>query len=155
MSVRRLARSSGEPIAAAGVPEGTVLYDGVCVLCSAWFGFVAARDPDARFRFTPIQSPYGRSLAIRLGIDTENPGTNAVVIGGLAYLRSDAGLQILRRLPGWSWATGLLGVPRPIRDWFYDLVARNRYKLFGRTDTCMVPDQILARHILSATTPVD
>ena len=103
----------------------------------AWFRFVAARDPQARFRFTPIQGAYGRGLAIRLGIDPENPKTNAVVIGGLAYLRSDAGLQILRRLPGWSWATVLLGVPRPIRDWF-GLTIIQRTDMLG-TDCSAAP----------------
>lgn len=132
----------------SGVPDGTVLYDGVCVLCSAWFRFVAARDEAARFRFTPIQGEYGRRLAVRLGIDPDNPETNAVIIDGRAYLRSDAALQILRRLPGWSWAGLLLAAPRPARDWAYDRVARNRYRLFGRTEACMMPDERLARHVL-------
>ncbi len=136
-----------------GVPDGTVLYDGVCVLCSAWFKFVAARDPEARFRFTPIQGEFGRQLAVHLGIDPDNPQTNAVIIGGKAYVRSDAALQILRRLPGWSWTRVFLALPRGPRDWFYDRVAQNRYKLFGRTDTCMVPDVNLRRHVLPENTP--
>ena len=136
------------PVPVPGMPDGAVLYDGVCVLCSAWFRFVAARDEAARFRFAPVQGEYGRLLAVRLGIDPENPETNAVIIDGLAYLRSDAALQILRRLPGWSWAGALLVVPRPVRDWIYDRVARNRYRLFGRTEACMVPNPALARHVL-------
>jgi predicted DCC family thiol-disulfide oxidoreductase YuxK len=132
-----------------GVPDGTVLYDGVCVLCSAWFRFVAARDPQARFRFTAIQGAYGRSLALRLGIDPDNPQTNAAVIGGIAYLRSDAAIQILRRLPGWSWSGVLLAIPRVLRDAAYDRIARNRYRLFGRTETCLIPDETLARHVLT------
>ena len=138
----------------APAPDGTVLYDGVCVLCSAWFRFVAARDPAARFRFTPIQEPYGRKLAIRLGIDPDHPQTNAVILDGRAHLRSDAALQILRRLPGWSWTGVALRLPRGPRDWAYDLVARNRYRLFGRTDACMVPDAALLRHMLPSSTPV-
>jgi predicted DCC family thiol-disulfide oxidoreductase YuxK len=134
--------------AVSGVADGTVLYDGVCVLCSAWFRFVAKRDPQVRFRFTQIQSAYGRSLAIRLGIDPDNPQTNAVIIDGTAYLRSDSAIQILRRLPGWSWAVVLLAIPRFLRDAIYDRIARNRYHLFGRTDTCMVPDGELLRHVL-------
>jgi predicted DCC family thiol-disulfide oxidoreductase YuxK len=131
------------------VADGTVLYDGVCVLCSAWFRFVAARDPEARFRFTPIQGTYRRRLAVRLGIDPDNPHTNGVIIGGTAYLRSDAALQLLRRLPGWSWAGALLAAPTGLRDWVYDRIARNRYQLFGRTETCMVPDADLASHVIS------
>lgn len=142
------------PVPISGVPDGTVLYDGVCVLCSAWFRFVAARDPRARFRFTAIQGEYGRRLAQRLGIDPDDPQTNAVVIGGRAYLRSDAALQVVRRLPGWSWASLLLAVPRPARDWAYDRIARNRYRLFGRTDACMVPDRDLMRHVLPESAPL-
>jgi predicted DCC family thiol-disulfide oxidoreductase YuxK len=131
------------------VADGTVLFDGVCVLCSGWFRFVAARDKAVRFRFTPIQSAYGRSLAIRLGIDPDHPETNAVIIGGVAYLRSDSAIQILRRLPGWGWSAALLTIiPRVLRDSVYSVVARNRYRLFGRTETCMIPDADLARHIL-------
>lgn len=143
---------SGLP-APPGVPDGTVLYDGVCVLCSAWFRFVAARDPQARFRFTPIQGAYGRWLATQLGIDPDRPQTNAVVLDGRAYVRSDAALQVLRRLPGWSWSAMALLTPHPLRDGIYTRVARNRYRLFGRTATCLVPSQELMRHVLPETVP--
>ncbi len=146
-------RSRGAPVPVTGVPDGIVLYDGVCVLCSAWFRFVAARDPRARFRFTQVQGEYGRWLALRLGIDPDNPLTNAVLLDGLAYVRSDAGIQVLRRLPGWRWAGLALAVPRPVRDWLYDRIARNRYAMFGRTGTCLVPGPELANHILPATMP--
>ena len=71
------------------MPDGLVLFDGVCVLCSGWVRFLLERDSDAIFRFTPIQSPYGRALAQRLGIDPETPQTNAVIIGGRAYFKAD------------------------------------------------------------------
>jgi predicted DCC family thiol-disulfide oxidoreductase YuxK len=139
------ARWTPRPI--SGFADGTVLYDGVCVLCSRWFRFVAARDPAARFRFTALQDPLGRRLAEALGIDTTEPETNAVVLDGIAYLKSDAGIEVLQRLPGYSWARHLRAVPKPLRDWLYDRIARNRYRLFGRTETCMVPDPALRRHI--------
>ena len=124
-------------------------------LCSTWFGFVARRDADARFRFTQIQSPYGRSLAARTGIDPEVPETNAVVIAGRAYFRSDAALMVLRTLPGWSVPARLmLAVPRSWRDFLYSHVARNRYRLFGRTERCLVPGPELRRHMLPENTPV-
>lgn len=137
------------------VPDGTVLYDGVCVLCSAWFRFVAARDPAIRFRFTPVQGTFGRVLATRLGIDPDNPATNALILDGRAHLRSDAALHILLALPGWRLvALAGLAVPRPARDWLYGRVARNRYRLFGRTAHCMVPGPGLLRHVLPETTPL-
>lgn len=129
------------------IPEGTVLYDGVCVICSAAFRFVAARDPAARFRFTAVQDRLGGRLAAQLGIDVAMPESNAVVIDGIAYMKSDAAIQVLSRLPRYGWARHLRHVPKGLRDWVYDRIARNRYRLFGKTETCMVPDAALRRHV--------
>ena len=136
------------PVTGFGVPDGTVLYDGVCVLCSAWFHFVAARDPGARFRFTAIQSRRGRQLAVRLGIDPDNPQSNALILNGQAHLRSESALHLLRTLPGGAWAGLRLLLPRAPRDWRYDRIARNRYRLFGRTEQCMIPRPELKKHLL-------
>jgi predicted DCC family thiol-disulfide oxidoreductase YuxK len=135
------------PLVVSDVPDGVFLYDGVCVLCSAWFRFVASRDSAIRFRFAQIQDPFGQRLADRLGIDRSFPETNAVIIEGVAYFRSDAALQVLSRLPAWRWTSTLRVVPRPLRDWLYDRVARNRYRLFGRTETCLIPDGKLMEHV--------
>lgn len=116
--------------------DGIILYDGICVLCSGWMRFVLDRDVNQIFRFTPIQSPYGRALAEALGIDPDDPDTNAVVIDGVAWRRSDAALAVVSRLPGWRWVTGLRIVPRPLRDLIYRLIARTRYRVFGRHQIC-------------------
>ena len=137
----------------ADVPDGTILFDGVCVLCSAWFHFVARRDPDARFRFVAVQEPYGRRLAQRLGIDPDAPRTNAAAVGGQAYIRPDVAIEVLRRLPNWRWVSLLGAVPRPVRDALYDVVACNRYALFGRMDACMVPTLELQRRFVADTDP--
>ena len=71
--------------------RGLILYDGDCVLCSNWFRFVAQRDAEGKFLFTAIQSPYGRALAVRHGIDPNNPQSNAVLLDGNVNLRSDFG----------------------------------------------------------------
>lgn len=120
--------------------DDVILYDGVCVFCSRWVRFVAARDEDKRFRFTAIQSPYGTRLAQAFGIDPQDPDTNAVIHGGVAYFKSDAALTVLSHLPGWSFARALFAVPRPIRDAVYNLIARNRYRIFGKYEECFVPD---------------
>src|ERR1700754_3238450 len=99
--------------------EGIILYDGVCVLCSGWMRFVLRRDQNRLFRFTPIQSDYGSALASALGIDPEDPDTNAVVWKGIAYRRSDAALRVVSLLPNWSWVQGFSIVPRFLRDWVY------------------------------------
>src|SRR5262249_33998867 len=105
-----------------------ILFDGVCVLCSGWTSFVSRRDVARRFRFTPIQSAYGRRLATTLGINPDDPDTNAVVIDGRALRRSDGALAVLSSLPGWGWVRVLRVVPRFIRDAIYNFIARNRYR---------------------------
>jgi predicted DCC family thiol-disulfide oxidoreductase YuxK len=116
--------------------RGLVLYDGLCVLCSAWFRFVARRDVERKFQFTAIQSDYGRALAMKLGIDPDQPDTNAVLLNGNVYLRSDSALAVLSALPHWRWTRAFRYVPKPLRDRLYSSVARNRYRLLGARNTC-------------------
>jgi predicted DCC family thiol-disulfide oxidoreductase YuxK len=142
-------RKSWRPQIVDDTPERVILFDGVCVLCSRWARFVMARDPEATFRFVAVQEPYGQALAQRLGIDTAFAETNARIVGGRAYFKSDAAIEVLSRLPRWSWVRLFRLVPRLVRDGLYDMVARNRYRLFGRTDTCLLPTSELMRHFLS------
>jgi predicted DCC family thiol-disulfide oxidoreductase YuxK len=128
--------------------DDVILYDGVCVFCSRWMRFVAKRDIDCRFRFTAIQSAYGSRLAQAFGIDLRDPDTNAVIHGGVAFFRSDAALTVLSCLPGWSWTQFLRIVPTPLRDAVYGLVARNRYRIFGKYDSCFAPDAELRARVL-------
>jgi predicted DCC family thiol-disulfide oxidoreductase YuxK len=116
--------------------HGLVLYDGVCILCSGWFRFVAARDVERRFLFTAIQSDYGRALALKLGIDPDSPDTNAVLLDGEVHLRSDSALAALSVLPNWRWTRVFLWIPKPLRDRVYLLIARNRYRLLGKRAAC-------------------
>jgi predicted DCC family thiol-disulfide oxidoreductase YuxK len=120
--------------------DDVILYDGVCVFCSRWIRFIAARDSDQRFRFTAIQSGYGTRLSQAFGIDPMDPDTNAVIHGGVAYFKSDAALTVLSNLPGWGWVRALRAFPKPFRDTAYNLIARNRYRIFGKYDECFVPD---------------
>ncbi|WP_407519330.1 thiol-disulfide oxidoreductase DCC family protein [Methylobacterium oryzisoli] len=129
-------------------PDGLILYDGVCVLCSAFVRFVVARDRGARWRFVPVQSPYGRALAARLGIDPEHPQTVAALRDGTAYFKLDAAAAVLRDWPAWAWTRFLTRLPRPLAEWLYDRIARNRYRLFGRT-ACTVPPPQLAGRVLT------
>ena len=128
--------------------DDVILYDGVCIFCSRWVRFVATRDTARRFRFTPIQSDYGAKLARTFGIDPDDPDTNALVHGGEVLMKSDAALTVLSRLPGWSWVRVLFAVPRPLRNAVYNLVARNRYRIFGKYDACFVPDADLRARVI-------
>ncbi|MGA0545316.1 thiol-disulfide oxidoreductase DCC family protein [Brevundimonas sp. VNH65] len=123
----------------AGEPDGLILFDGVCVFCSAWVRFILKHDRAGRFVFLPIQTERGRALAERLGIDADRPRTNAVLMDGQAWVRSDAALKVLEALPSTRVLGVLRAVPRILRDPVYDLIAANRYRLFGHTTTCMAP----------------
>jgi predicted DCC family thiol-disulfide oxidoreductase YuxK len=128
--------------------DDVILYDGVCVFCSRWVRFVATRDVNRKFRFTAIQSPYGTRLAQAFAIDPADPDTNAVIHGGVAYFKSDAALTVLSNLPGWQWVRGLFAFPKPLRDAVYNLVARNRYRIFGKYDECFVPGAEMRARVL-------
>ena len=135
-------------MAPAWPDDDIILYDGVCIFCSSWVRFVAKRDVTKRFRFTPIQSDYGTRLARHYGIDPNDPDTNAVIHGGVAYFKSDAALTVLSQLPGWSWVRVLFSLPKAMRNPVYNLVARNRYRIFGRSEACMVPDASLRERVI-------
>ena len=128
--------------------DDVILYDGVCVFCSRWIRFIAARDRDRRFRFAAIQSGYGTRLARAIGIDPGDPDTNAVVHGGVPLFKSDGALTVLGTLPGWGWVRALRVVPKPVRDTVYDLVARNRYRMFGKYEACAAPDEEMKARVI-------
>ena len=126
-----------------------ILYDGICVVCSGWFRFVARRDVERKFLFTAIQSDYGRALAGKLAIDPDNPETNAVLLDGEVYLYSDLALAVLSALPNWRWTRLFKRVPVPLRDRIYRVIARNRYRLWGRRDACYLGGAEFADRVIS------
>lgn len=129
--------------------RGLILYDGVCVLCSGWMRFVARHDVDRKFLFTAIQSEYGRALALKYGIDPDNPQSNAVLIDGTVNLRSDSAIAALSNLPGYGWVRAFRIVPRPVRDIIYSTIARNRYRWFGRHDVCDIGGATFADRVIN------
>ena len=123
--------------------SSVILFDGVCNLCNGFVKFVIARDPAGRFQFGPLQSPAARRL---LGSIHSEPWSDSVVLveNGRVWTRSAAALRIARGLSfPWPLAYVFVVVPRPLRDWIYNLVARNRYRWFGKRDVCMVPTREL------------
>lgn len=136
------------PRPASDLPEGLILFDGVCVLCAGWVNFIIPRDTEGRYRFVSIQSELGHALAARFGIDAEAPQTNVVIRDGRAWFKADSALRVCRDLPGWRWTSVFLVLPRPLRNLFYDLIAQNRYRLFGRRDTCLVPTPALRKRFI-------
>lgn len=119
---------------------GIVLFDGVCNFCNASINFVIERDKAGYFKFAPLQSEIGEKVTAEHRIDTVETDSVILVEDEKFYTHSTAALRIARRLDGfWSVAYALIVVPRPIRDFFYKLLAKNRYKLFGRQEQCMIP----------------
>lgn len=133
---------------APDLTQDIILFDGDCVLCSRSARFVHERDKAGRFAFVAIQSPFGRTLAARFGIDPDRPQTNVAVIDGRAYFKSDAALRVAAELRPRHWAARLGAVPKSLRDFVYDRVARNRYAWFGRREQCWVGDPAFKARIL-------
>jgi predicted DCC family thiol-disulfide oxidoreductase YuxK len=121
--------------------DGALLvFDGVCVLCSASARFILKRDSSKRFRFATAQSRLGQALFRHYGLDAQSFETNLVLFEGRAYGKLDTVVVAGTLLRGVWRALALLRVlPHAIGDWIYDRVARNRYRLFGRTEHCMMP----------------
>ena len=128
--------------------EDLIVFDGDCVLCSGLAHFVHERDAAQRFKFVAIQSDYGRALAARFGIDADNPATTAAVVDGVAYFKGAAALAVLEKLPRSGWTSSARAIPRVVRNWLYDRIARNRYAIFGRRERCWAGDPALAARIL-------
>lgn len=132
-----------------GSAHPIILFDGMCVLCSANAQFVLKHDKSGHFRLASMQSEAGAALYRRFGIDPADPETMILVTGDEALRDSDAVLAIYRGL-GWPWkAAGIFAiVPRALRDPIYRWMARNRYRLFGRRETCWLPTPDQAGRIL-------
>jgi predicted DCC family thiol-disulfide oxidoreductase YuxK len=127
-------------------PAPIILYDGVCGLCNRLNRFVLARDPTGRFRFAALQSPLAGEILGRHGRDPPDLDTLYHVLAPTRpderlLTKSDAVLWILRELGGaWRVTGALRVVPKGVRDLGYDIVARARYRLFGRYASCPLPD---------------
>ena len=119
-----------------------VLFDGVCHLCTATVQFIIKRDPQGYFLFASLQSAIGRTLMEQHGLSPDTLDTFVLVEGARCFTRSDAALRVAQHLSGgWSLFRVLLVIPKPVRDWGYTVIARNRYRWFGRRETCMVPSR--------------
>jgi predicted DCC family thiol-disulfide oxidoreductase YuxK len=126
-----------------------VLFDGVCNLCNRSVQLILRHDPAGRFRFASLQSPAGQEILGRLGIDPKALDSILVVEGEHWYRESDAALRVARGLSGpWKMLWALRVIPRPLRDGLYRLIARNRYRWFGKQETCWLPTPELRERFL-------
>lgn len=120
--------------------ENVVLFDGVCNLCHGAVNFIIDRDPDRLYRFASLQSDAGRSILARYNVDPTRTDSVVLVRNNKAYAKSRAALEITRKLSGlWPILYIFIVVPPFISDVVYDFVARNRYRWFGRQESCRMP----------------
>jgi predicted DCC family thiol-disulfide oxidoreductase YuxK len=133
------------PSADADAGRAVIVFDGVCVLCNGWVGFLLRHDHAGRYRFAAMQSESGRALLARHGLDPDDPAS-------FLLLEYDAGptprastdTDAIRRVlvglgGGWKLAHAIALLPRGLRDAAYRWLARNRYRWFGRHDACALP----------------
>lgn len=129
--------------------ERVVLFDGVCKLCNGWAQFLIRHDQARRFRLASVQSTGGQALLAWFDLPSDRFDTMAYIEDGRLFVRSAAVLRILAQLPSpWRLVALLRAIPRPLRDWCYDCIALNRYRLFGRYDRCLLPSADHARRFL-------
>jgi predicted DCC family thiol-disulfide oxidoreductase YuxK len=130
------------PTAAELAAHPVMLYDGVCNVCNASVQWVIRHDPNAIFRFAALQSPIARELLKHTPIDPSQLNSVILIDGARVLTASDALIAIARRLgPPWSFARVFQPLPRFVRDGVYRVVARNRYRMFGKREACLVPTE--------------
>ncbi len=116
-----------------------ILFDGVCNLCAASVTFIILRDPSAKFRFASLQSSFGQEQLINAGFK-EHFDTIVLLKDGKVFTRSDAALEVARDLNGlWPALYIFKWIPTIIRNGIYNWIARNRYRWFGKKESCMIP----------------
>jgi predicted DCC family thiol-disulfide oxidoreductase YuxK len=121
-----------------------VLFDGVCNLCNSSVQFIIKRDRKGIFRFASLQSEFGQGQLSRFSIDGSKMDSVILIKAGRVFMYSSAALEITRHLRGaWPLFYVFKIIPPFIRDFFYQIVAKNRYKWFGKKESCMVPNQEL------------
>ncbi|RWR06541.1 thiol-disulfide oxidoreductase DCC family protein [Siminovitchia fortis] len=126
-----------------------VLFDGVCNFCDASVRFIIKNDPKGTFRFASLQSDIGQKLLKERNVPSDIDSI-ILIEGDKAYYKSTAALRIARHLQGfWKLAYGFLIVPAPIRNLAYDFIASNRYKWFGKKESCMIPSPDVRERFLS------
>lgn len=117
-----------------------ILFDGVCNFCNFWVNFLIDRDKKFIFKFTPLQSTVGQALLKKYNFNTEEMDSFILISSDNFYKKSTAALMVARKLGGFFILLyPLIFLPVFIRDYFYDLIATNRYKIFGKKDSCRIP----------------
>ena len=117
-----------------------IFFDGVCNLCSASVQFAIEHDKKDIFKFTALQGNYAKTILPKYNVDLNKIDSIIFVENDNLYTKSTAALKIARKMSGlWPMLYIFIVIPKSIRDWFYDIIAKNRYKWWGRQESCWVP----------------
>ncbi|WP_109437490.1 MULTISPECIES: thiol-disulfide oxidoreductase DCC family protein [Aquimarina] len=118
-----------------------ILFDGVCNLCNSAINFIIKRDKKDIFRYASLQSEIGKKLILERNIDTSSLDSILLIEPKVAYYhKSTAALHIAKQLSGlYPLLSVFLILPKFFRDWIYNIIAKNRYKWFGKKESCMIP----------------
>jgi predicted DCC family thiol-disulfide oxidoreductase YuxK len=118
-----------------------ILFDGVCNLCNTLVQFIIKRDHNKRFKFASLQSEIGEELMLKYHGEVDMDSF-VYIEGDRSYQKSTAALRVCKHLNGaWKFFYLLLVLPRPLRDYLYELIAKHRYKWFGKKESCMIPTE--------------
>mgnify|MGYP000035306474 FL=1 len=126
-----------------------IVFDGECALCSAFIQFVIRHDQQEEFQFTAGQSNLGQALFLHYELDNVNFETNLLISKGRAYAKMSAFSQTTSLLPYPAKFLSLAKlIPSPLDNWLYDVIAKNRYRLFGQADSCLLPDSNIKKRLI-------
>ena len=126
-----------------------ILFDGVCNFCNRTINIILKHDKDAHFQFAPSQSTAGKDILQQFGLDQKASASVILIDNEKVYTKTDAVIQIATHLKGWPRLFRFIKfIPKPIRDFGYDLIAKNRYAIFGKRETCRIPDESIRHRFL-------
>ena len=129
--------------------KSIILFDGVCNLCNASVNFVIKHDKKAQFLFASFQSDAAKEILLQFNLNNLNLDSIVLIEDRKIFERSTAILRITRLLNGgFKYLYFFISIPKPLRDWLYNLIAKNRYRLFGKRESCMVPSPELKNRFL-------
>ena len=121
-------------------PHPIILFDGVCNVCNTAVQFIIKRDKKNHFRFASLQSSEGRKLLAHHELPSNDFSSFVLIEDDRSYVKSEGALKVAKKLSGlWPILYGFIIVPKFLRDGIYNLIAKNRYKWFGKSNVCMIP----------------
>ena len=130
-----------------------IIFDGECSFCNGLVNFIIKHDPGALFAFTPLHSSLARSLISEYKLEEFEDDTVVLIKERKAYIKSEAVLELAKELEGLWFLPWIFGrIPKSFRDYLYTLIAKNRYKIFAKRESCRIPSEDISSRFLTDDT---